>query len=209
MIYKPNFFIITGGPGVGKTTLLEVLAKQGFPYVPEVARKIIREQVSQNGDALPWANIPAYTHLMLSRSVESFEQHQKQESVLFFDRGIPDTLAYAHLTHQPILPELRHTVQAFRYNTQVFILPPWSEIYKTDSERRQSYQEAIETYDIMFATYQQLGYTPIIVPKGTPEERAEFVVNALKKHTPDPSTMISSMGKTSDIRFTIFTIGRE
>ena len=176
MIYKPNFFIITGGPGVGKTTLLEVLAKQGFPYVPEVARKIIREQVSQNGDALPWANIPAYTHLMLSRSVESFEQHQKQESVLFFDRGIPDTLAYAHLTHQPILPELRHTVQAFRYNTQVFILPPWSEIYKTDSERRQSYQEA---------TYQQLGYTPIIVPKGTPEERAEFVVNALKKHTPD------------------------
>ena len=117
--------------------------------------------------------------------MESFEQHQKQESVLFFDRGIPDTLAYAHLTHQPILPELRHTVQAFRYNTQVFILPPWSEIYKTDSERRQSYQEAIETYDIMFATYQQLGYTPIIVPKGTPEERAEFVVNALKKHTPD------------------------
>ena len=103
MIYKHNFFIITGGPGAGKTTLLETLAKQGFPYVPEVAREIIREQVSQNGDALPWANIPAYIHLMLSRSVESFEQHQKQESVLFFDRGIPDTLAYAHLIHQPIL----------------------------------------------------------------------------------------------------------
>ncbi|MFR7812382.1 MAG: AAA family ATPase, partial [Butyricimonas faecihominis] len=81
MIYKPNFFVITGGPGVGKTTLLEALAKQGFPYVPEVAREIIREQTSRNGDALPWANIPAYTQLMLSRSVESFEQHQKQESV--------------------------------------------------------------------------------------------------------------------------------
>lgn len=180
MIYKPNFFIITGGPGDGKTTLLETLTEQGFPHVPEVAREIIREQVSQNGDALPWANIPAYTHLMLSRSVESFEQHQKQESVLFFDRGIPDTLAYAHLTHQPILLELQHAVQAFRYNTQVFILPPWPEIYETDSERRQSYQEAIETYDAMFATYQQLGYTPIIVPKGTPEERAEFVINVLK-----------------------------
>ena len=185
MIYKPNFFVITGGPGVGKTTLLATLARQGYPHVPEVAREIIREQMAQNGDALPWANIPAYTRLMLSRSIDSFQQHQVHDEILFFDRGIPDTLAYAHLTHQPILPELRHTVQAFRYNTQVFILPPWSEIYKTDSERRQSYQEAIETYDIMFATYQQLGYTPIIVPKGTPEERAEFVVNALKKHTPD------------------------
>ena len=50
MIYKPNFFVITGGPGVGKTTLLETLAQQGFPYVPEIAREIIREQVSRNGD---------------------------------------------------------------------------------------------------------------------------------------------------------------
>lgn len=181
MIYKPNFFVITGGPGVGKTTLLEALARQGFPYVPEVAREIIREQVSQNGDALPWANIPAYTHLMLSRSVESFEQHQKQGSVLFFDRGIPDTLAYVHLTLQPILPELQHAVQDFRYNTQVFILPPWSEIYETDSERKQTYQEAVDTYDIMFATYQQLDYTPIIVPKGTPAERANFIIDTLNQ----------------------------
>lgn len=68
MIYKPNFFVITGGPGVGKTTLLETLAQQGFPYVPEIAREIIREQVSRNGDALPWANIPAYTHLKIGRA---------------------------------------------------------------------------------------------------------------------------------------------
>ena len=177
MIYKSNFFVITGGPGVGKTTLLETLARQSFPYVPEVAREIIREQISLNGDALPWANIPAYTHLMLSRSIESFELHQKRETVLFFDRGIPDTLAYVHLTHQPILPELQHAVQDFRYNPLVFILPPWPEIYQTDSERKQTYQEAVETYDIMLATYQQLAYTPVIVPKGTPEERANFVIN--------------------------------
>lgn len=181
MIYKPNFFVITGGPGVGKTTLLETLAQQGFPYVPEIAREIIREQVSRNGDALPWANIPAYTHLMFSRSVESFEQHQKQESVLFFDRGIPDTLAYAHLIHQPILPKLQHAVQDFRYNPLVFILPPWPEIYQTDSERKQSYQEAVATYDIMLVTYQQLDYTPIIVPKGSPKERANFVIDTLNQ----------------------------
>ena len=38
MIYKPNFFIITGGPGAGKTTLFVTLTEQGFPHVPEVAR---------------------------------------------------------------------------------------------------------------------------------------------------------------------------
>ena len=72
---------------------------------------------------------------------------------------------------------LQHAVQDFRYNPQVFILPPWPEIYETDSERKQTYQEAVETYDVMFSTYQQLGYIPIIVPKGTPEERVNFVID--------------------------------
>lgn len=116
MIYKPNFFVITGGPGVGKTTLLEALAQQGFPYVPEIAREIIREQVSRNGDALPWANIPAYTHLMLSRSVETFEQHQKQESVLFFDRVSP-TLSLTHTS--PINPHLPNSNMPFKISATI------------------------------------------------------------------------------------------
>jgi predicted ATPase len=36
-------FIITGGPGAGKTTTLEALAERGYYYVPEVARAIIRQ----------------------------------------------------------------------------------------------------------------------------------------------------------------------
>lgn len=179
MICKPNFFVITGGPGVGKTTLLETLARQGYPYVPEVAREIIREQMAQNGDALPWANIPAYTCLMLSRSIDSFQHHQTHNEILFFDRGIPDTLAYAILTQQTVFPELQHATRNFRYNPLVFILPPWSEIYQTDTERKQTYQEAVATHNAMLTTYRQLDYTPIIVPKGTPEERATFVIQQL------------------------------
>ena len=179
-MYKPNFFVITGGPGVGKTTLLETLAQRGFAYVPEVAREIIREQMTHHSDALPWANIPAYTRLMFSRSVDSFKQHQDRKDILFFDRGIPDTLAYTYLTQQPVIPDLQHAVLSFRYNPLVFILPPWPEIYRTDSERKQTYQEAVETYDIMFDTYLQLGYSPVIVPKGPPEERANFIMKSLK-----------------------------
>ena len=179
MIYKPNFFVITGGPGVGKTTLLETFVRQGYPHVPEVAREIIREQMAQNGDALPWANIPAYTRLMLSRSINSFQHHLTHDEILFFDRGIPDTLAYAHLTRQPVFPELQHASLNFRYNPHVFILPPWPEIYQTDTERKQTYQEVVATYDAMLTTYRQLDYTPIIVPQGTPEERAAFVIHQL------------------------------
>lgn len=180
MIYKPNFFVITGGPGVGKTTLLEQLQQRGYRCVPEVARDIIREQITQKGDALPWGNIPAYTSLMLSRSIDSYRENIPEEGFLFFDRGIPDTLAYAHLTHQAISPELQQAALNYQYNIQVFILPPWAEIYHTDTERKQTYQEAVDTYNIMYSTYESLGYTLTMVPKTSPEERTDFVLQQIQ-----------------------------
>ena len=42
-IISSNFFILTGGHGSGKTTVLDELAKRGYLIVPEVARVIIKE----------------------------------------------------------------------------------------------------------------------------------------------------------------------
>ena len=36
--------VITGGPGCGKTSVLEALKKMGYEIVPEGARQIIEEQ---------------------------------------------------------------------------------------------------------------------------------------------------------------------
>jgi predicted ATPase len=51
-----NLFVISGGPGAGKTIILLELARLGFRYVPEVARQIIQEQIQSGGKALPWAD---------------------------------------------------------------------------------------------------------------------------------------------------------
>jgi putative protein kinase ArgK-like GTPase of G3E family len=61
---NPNLFIISGGPGSGKTTVIRELVKLGFPHVPEVARQIIQEQMQVGGTALPWGDREAYTRLM-------------------------------------------------------------------------------------------------------------------------------------------------
>jgi predicted ATPase len=44
---KKNFYVITGGPGAGKTSVLEYLAAKGYSYVPETARQIIKERLSK------------------------------------------------------------------------------------------------------------------------------------------------------------------
>jgi predicted ATPase len=90
-------FVVSGGPGSGKTAVIEELAGRGFRCAAEVARQIIIEQVRDGGTALPWGDREAYTWLMLRRSIESYVAHASSLEPVFFDRGIPDTLCYARL----------------------------------------------------------------------------------------------------------------
>src|SRR3546814_16471825 len=41
-----DFHVITGGPGSGKSTLIEALAVEGFDHMPKAGRAIIRDQVA-------------------------------------------------------------------------------------------------------------------------------------------------------------------
>ncbi len=64
-----NFYVITGGPGVGKTTLLEELRNRHYTIVPEIARKLIKEQQESNGEVLPWKDKELYKKIMFDRSI--------------------------------------------------------------------------------------------------------------------------------------------
>jgi len=176
-----NFFILTGGPGVGKTTLLRALEKEGFTIVDEVARHIIQDEVQKRGDALPWADKTKYAERMLSGSIDTFEKQQIAcpHNVCCFDRGIPDTWAYAKMEKLDLSPELLERTTDYRYNPIVFILPPWEEIYATDEERRQSWEEALRTYHEIQDTYISAHYHLVEVPKTDVDARRDFVMKTI------------------------------
>src|SRR3546814_12197832 len=46
MADRPDFNVITGGPGPGKTPLTEALAVEGFDHMPATGRGIIPDQVA-------------------------------------------------------------------------------------------------------------------------------------------------------------------
>ena len=176
---SPDFYIITGGPGVGKTTLLGELQRRGYPYVREVAREIIREQMAEEGDALPWGNVREYTALMLARSIEDYRSALQAGEFRFFDRGIPDALGYARMNGLLPEPEWEEAGRLFRYGETVFLLPPWEEIYRPDAERKQDYAEALDTYHCLKREYELWGYRPVEVPRLPVEQRADFVLGII------------------------------
>lgn len=176
---RNNFFIITGGPGSGKTTLLEELKNRGFLAVDEVARQIIKEQQSIGGDAIHGKNQVKFLELMLSRSIDTFLQVNEKDKPVFFDRGIPELVGYCHLIRYEVPQYLYNAVKSYHYNNNVFIAPPWKEIYSHDTERKQSWEEALETYHRIENAYKELGYQLIEIPKASVNERVAFILEHL------------------------------
>jgi predicted ATPase len=170
-----QFFIITGGPGSGKTALIEALAAAGHRVVPEAGRLIIKEQVASGGHALPWADRAAFADAMLARDIAAYRDNDAATGPVFFDRGIPDIIGYLTLIGLPIPAAMHESALRYRYNRRVFIAPPWPEIFVEDSERKQTPDEAKRTYVAMSRTYPQYGYEPLELPRSSVAERAAFV----------------------------------
>lgn len=171
---KPNFFVFTGGPGVGKTTLLRHLAGLGEQVVEETARAVIREQVAAGGRGVPWIDARLFGDLCVARDTQIFRSMAQETRRVFFDRGIID--GYGGNGVAPS-PDIIEAVRMHRYNPTVFVFPPWPEIYETDAERRQDWAEAERTFGEIVARLPALGYTPVIVPKADVTTRAAFVMD--------------------------------
>lgn len=172
-----KLYVLTGGPGVGKTTLLSALSAGGIATVPEVARAIIKQQLASGGDALLWKNKERYTDLMLESSIRDYTRviEKQPKETHFFDRSVIDAVCYAEMIGYSISPSVVQAVSTCQYHPTVFILPPWQEISETDTERKQTWEEAVFTYQQLKLVYARYGYETIDVPIGSIEDRIRFI----------------------------------
>lgn len=174
-----RFFVITGGPGSGKSTLIDLLEAHGYSRSIEAGRGVIQDQVAIGGTALPWKDPAGFAELMLCWEMRSYRIAQRFSGHVFFDRGVPDVVGYLRLMNLPVPAHVRKAADVFRYNRKVFIAPPWPEIFAQDKERKQDFEEAVRTYEAMILTYMELGYELLELPKAPVEERVTFVLKSV------------------------------
>ena len=175
-----NFYVISGGPGVGKTTVLNELKNRGYKTVPEDARRIIEQQIQINGEGLPWKDKKLFTQLMFNASVETYNTNSlMHKEIVFFDRSILDTVGYSNMIGLKLTHEMLIAVRKYRYNSKAFILPPWFEIYETDDARKQTWEEAIESFERIKKTYLEYDYHLMIVEPDSVVKRADFILASI------------------------------
>lgn len=160
---------------MGKTTLIRHLQAMGELVVEETALAVIREQLETGGEGAPWLDNDLYVALCSARDIAIFDAMAGETRRVFFDRGIIDSYGANGSTPSPALVE---AIRTRRYNRTVFIFPPWPEIYETDAERRQAWEEAEATFGLIQGRLSTLGYAPVVVPKASVAARAAFILEA-------------------------------
>lgn len=171
---RKKILVISGGPGFGKSSLINELVNWGFIAGSEAAREIIAEQLQSNGSILPWRDIGAFQNAVLMRRI-SFWQSVAEDQIAFTDRAIPDQLAFARFRGFSPSALLIEAASKYQYFEEVLICPPWEEIYTCDEIRKESFSEACRLHDLICKEYQKLGYRLIELPKVAVNDRVKFI----------------------------------
>jgi predicted ATPase len=173
-----NWYVITGGPSTGKTTLLEVLAAKGYSVVPEAARLIIDEDLAQGLTIEEIrADEKAFQERTLTRKAD-IESHIGSQALHFFDRGMHDTIAYLRYYELPIEPWVAELVDQATYR-RIFVLEPLP-TYTTDYARTEDAGFTQAITGLFCEAYQAGGLDVLRVPATSIEDRVNFVLDRVQ-----------------------------
>lgn len=173
-----RFVVLSGCSGGGKSTTLAELDRRGYPIVDEPGRRIVADELSVGGRALPWVDAAAFARRCLDLALEDLESVRASTAQwVFFDRGMIDAAAALH--HHSAEAGVRAAEHLHDYHRMVFLTPPWADIFVNDVERQHGFEEAVAEYDRLLVAYRALGYVVIILPRTGTQERADLILETL------------------------------
>jgi len=178
---QKQIIVIIGGPGTGKTTIIEGLVDKGHCCYPEISREVTLEAKKQGIEQLFLEKPLLFSELLLEGRKKQFQNAlDEAHEMVFIDRGIPDVLAYMHYIGDSYPATFDNACREYQYS-KIFLLPPWEEIYIGDDARYENFEQAKLIYAHLVETYQNYGYELIEVPKDTMDNRILFILDEISK----------------------------
>jgi predicted ATPase len=171
--------VITGGPGTGKSSLINELLSRDFICFEEVSRQVTLDARKDGIEQLFLTKPLLFSELLLKARTQQFKEADNiAETIVFLDRGLPDVLAYMDYVKSDYPKYFTDSCETHVYH-KVFVLAPWQEIFVSDSERYENFDQAVEIHHSLLETYKRFGYELIDVPFESIVNRTDFILDHL------------------------------
>jgi len=172
---KSNWYVITGGPSSGKTTVLNELAKLGYVVYPEAARVFINQEIAKGkslkeirGDEVE------FQRRVLKIKIE-VENSAPKDKIVFFDRALPDSIAYYQICGLDPKEVLKFC-QKKRYR-KIFFLEQLS--FNQDYARVEDDKTIKKLNKLLKESYENLGYEVINIPAMSVKDRVQKILSEI------------------------------
>jgi len=172
-----KWYVITGGPSSGKTTIINELSKLGFYTVPETARLLIDREKTDGKSLEEIRKDELEFQVKVLKLKIRIERKTPKNKIIFFDRAIPDSIAYYEILGIDS-KELKEFCKEKRYKKIFFLeqLP-----YKKDYARIEDGETANKISGLLFKAYSDLGYEIIKIPSLPVKDRVEMILSHIEK----------------------------
>lgn len=161
--------VITGGPSVGKSTLINGLRGRGYTVVPEQATSVIQE-----GNVLPWIDRDGFQREVLKRQLVAEAPFLQSNETVFLDRGIFDGEAY-YICDGLEPPDIFNSAYANRYS-RVLILEDLG-IFEQDGVRFENLEFTRKMTPVLESCYNKRGIRTTRMPAMSSAARLEIAMN--------------------------------
>lgn len=181
--YETNWCVITGAPSSGKTSVIDELARRGYPIQTEVARELI-EECLRHGMTLAEIRSSAYVQELQQKILRfkiAREMALDVSKLVFADRGTPDSIVYFRKASLAIEEAVKAS-SIYKYKA-VFMLDRLPLV--KDGVRTESDDQAADIGRLIEEAYHALGYELTRVPVLPIPARADFILQKLGNPVPE------------------------
>jgi len=189
-----SWYILTGGPSTGKTSVLAELARRGYATKEEAATAFIRQQLA-SGVVEPWLAPDFQANISLLHAEYEKAALAEQKDIVFFDRGPVDSLSYLLFYNKPhnqtVVDLVEKGLTAGRYHATVFVFEDLGFCAK-DEVRHEELDEARLLAKQFVQDYQSLGFEVVFVPTGSIQDRADFILSRVTAKKQPVSAMTTT-----------------
>jgi predicted ATPase len=169
-----NWYVVTGGPSSGKSTLLEELKSRGYNTIKETARYHIENQLAKGHSLEKIRKEEKKFQEAVFKQKKIIHDSLATDAVTFFDRGYHDTVAYLKYYEFKISKFISDVCKNNTYK-KVFVLDMLP--YEKDEARIENIEVAKGLHKALIKIYEDFGHEVITVPVLPLEERAQFVLD--------------------------------